>query len=67
MKNIVIFTLVSISSLTVLGYSIHMFIGGLVSPETETTAIGIALVIGVIVLAFIGYDIVKQRRKQGGG
>ena len=63
MKNVIIFILVSISSLTVLGYSVHMFIGGLVSPETETTAIIIAVAIGVLILTFLGYDIVKHRRR----
>lgn len=63
MKNIVIFILVSISSLTVLGYSVHMFIGGLVSPETESTAITIAIAVGIVVLAFIGYDILRHRRR----
>lgn len=63
-KEIVILVIVGFSSLFVLGYSVHMFIGGLVAPETEKWAIIIACSIGVAVLAFLGFDIVKQRRRR---
>jgi multisubunit Na+/H+ antiporter MnhB subunit len=64
MKEVVILIIVAISSLFILGYSIHMFIGGLVSPQTEKTAIITAVIIGAIVLAFLGLDIIRQRRKR---
>lgn len=63
MKNIPIYILVSISSLTILGYSVHMFIGGFVSPETETWAIAVAIGVGVIILALLALDIVRQHRR----
>jgi Mn2+/Fe2+ NRAMP family transporter len=64
MREIVILVIVAISSLFILGYSIHMFIGGLVSPETEKISIAVAVAIGFIILLFLGFDIVKQRRKR---
>jgi len=64
MRELVILVIVAISSLFILGYSIHMFIGGLVSPETETISIAVAVSIGFIVLVFLGLDIIKQRRKR---
>lgn len=64
MREIIIFITVALSSLFILGYSIHMFIGGLVSPQTEKIAIAIAVTIGVIVLAVLAWDIVNQRRKR---
>ena len=41
-----------------------MFIGGLVSPETEKISIAAAVSIGFVVLLFLGLDIIKQRRKR---
>jgi len=64
MKEIIILVLVACSSVFILGYSIHMFIGGLVSPETEKISIAVAVAIGFIILLFLGFDIVKQRRKR---
>ena len=64
MKEIIIMIFVAISSLFILGYSVHMFIGGLVSPETEKMAIVIACSIGAIIMMFLGLDIIKQRRKR---
>ncbi|HEC18743.1 MAG TPA: hypothetical protein ENI97_05310 [Gammaproteobacteria bacterium] len=62
MKEIIILASVAVSSVFLLGYSIHMLIGGLVSPATEQWIIAIACLIGVGVLAFMGWDIVRQRR-----
>lgn len=63
MKEIIILIVVAISSLFILGYSVHMFIGGLVSPETEKISIIIACSIGAVILLLLGLDIIKQRRK----
>lgn len=64
-KEIIILIIVACSSLFILGYSVHMFIGGLVAPETETWAIIIACSIGVLVLSYLGFDIIKHRRRGG--
>ena len=63
-KEIIILLIVGFSSLFILGYSVHMFIGGLVAPETEKWAIIITCSIGIVVLGFLGFDIVKQRRRR---
>ena len=63
-KEIVILIIVSVSSLFILGYSVHMFIGGLVSESTERWAIGIASGLGAIVIGFIIVDIIRQRRQR---
>jgi threonine/homoserine/homoserine lactone efflux protein len=64
MKEIIILTSVAASSIFILGYSIHMLIGGLVSESTEQLIIIVACLIGVAVLAFMGWDIVRQRRRR---
>jgi hypothetical protein len=64
LKEIVILTIVCSSSLFILGYSIHMFIGGLVNESTERWAIGIACTIGLIIIGFLVADILRQRRQR---
>lgn len=64
MREFVILIIVAVSSLFILGYSVHMFIGGLVSPQTEKISIAVAVSIGFVVLLFLGLDIIKQRRKR---
>lgn len=64
MREIIILITVAVSSLFILGYSVHMFIGGLVSPETEKISIIAAVVVGAIIIAFLGWDIFNQRRKR---
>ncbi len=63
MREILIYTFVALSGLFILGYSVHMFIGGLVSPETEITIISVVCVAGVAIMGYMAWDIVKQRRK----
>lgn len=64
LKEIIIFSLVSISSIFILGYSVHMFIGGLVSEETETIVITIACILGTLVVAYMAWDIINIRKKK---
>ena len=64
MREIVILVIVALSSLFILGYSVHMFIGGLVSEQTEKIAIISAVIIGFFILLILGLDIIKQRRKR---
>ncbi|MFN2126234.1 MAG: hypothetical protein ACK2TU_00090 [Anaerolineales bacterium] len=64
MKEIIALVLIALSSVFILGYSIHMLIGGLVSKSTETWTIAGACSVGVIILIFMGLDIVKQRRSR---
>lgn len=64
MKEIILLALVAVSSIFILGYSLHMLIGGLVSPETEQWIITAACIVGAIIVAFMGWDIVRQRRSR---
>lgn len=61
MKEIILYTIAGISSLFVLGYSVHMFVGGLVAPETETAIIVAACSIGVLVIGFMAWDVIRRR------
>ncbi len=62
-KEIVIYGLVGISSLTMLAYTVHMFIGGMVSEQTEKLIMAGAVLVGAIVLGLLAWDIVRRRRQ----
>lgn len=61
MREIIIYTLVAFSGLFILGYSVHMLINGLVSPETETMIIVGVCLVGLSVLGFMAWDVIRQR------
>lgn len=63
MKSVIILIIVAISSLFIFAYSIHMLIGGMVTLETERWIIVAACSVATVVLALMGFDIYKQRRK----
>lgn len=63
MKEILLYTIAAISSVVVLGYTVHMFVGGIVKPETETRLIAIACVVGVAVIGAMAWDIIRRRRR----
>jgi len=52
MKELLVFGISSLAALFIFGYSVHMFVGGLVSEEME-----LSLIIGVVLIsaAAIGY------------
>ncbi len=62
MKEVIFYLLIAIASLFVLGYSVHMFVGGLVSENTEWWLIFGACLIGVVVMAIMAWDVLRRRR-----
>ena len=63
-KELAVLIIVSLSSLFILAYSIHMLIGGLVSESTERWTIIIGCSLGVVVIVFIIIDVFRQRRQR---
>ncbi len=61
-KEIVIYSIVAISSLTLLAYTVHMFVGGLVSERTEDILMWTVVAIGAVAMGFMGRSIVRRRR-----
>ncbi len=59
--EILIYLVSAISALFITGYSVHMFIGGLVSTETEYQVITIACIIVVCVTAYMTWDVIQRR------
>ena len=62
MKEIILYVIAGISSLFILGYSIHMMVGGLVSAGTEKLLIAFFCTTGVIVIALMCRDVLRRRR-----
>ena len=63
MKEILLYTIAAVCSVVVLGYTVHMFVGGIVKPETETRLIVIACVVGVAAIGTMVWDIIRRRRR----
>ncbi len=65
MKEVIFYLFIATAALVVLGYSVHMFVGGLVSPDTEWKLILGACAAGGVAIGFMAWDVVRRRR--GGG
>jgi hypothetical protein len=59
--EILIYLVSAISALFITGFAVHMFVGGLVSPETEYQLITIACLIVVCVTAYMTWDVIQRR------
>lgn len=59
--EILIYVVVAISSLVITGYTVHMFIGGLVSPEVEYQLIAIVCLIITGVIGYMAWDVIQRR------
>jgi hypothetical protein len=59
--EILIYLIAAISALFITGYAVHMFIGGLVSPETENQLIVVACLIVAGVIAYMAWDVIQRR------
>lgn len=64
MKEIIIYLIAAISSLFILGYTVHMFVGGLVSEHTENMLIIASCAIATVIIAFMVRDVIKRRQSQ---
>jgi hypothetical protein len=63
MKEIVIYSIAAIACLAILAYSIHMFIGGLVSAELERMIMIGGTLVGATIIGLMARDVIRTRRK----
>lgn len=61
MRPIIMFAIGAFASLCILGYAVHMFIGGLVSRQTEIITIGGAVFIGASAIGWMTWDVLRRR------
>jgi hypothetical protein len=59
--ELLIYLVAAISALFITGYVVHMFIGGLVSPETENQFVIAACLIVAGVIAYMAWDVIQRR------
>ena len=59
--EISIFLIAAICGLVITGFAVHMFIGGLVSSETEYELIGVVCFVVACALVYMAWDVIKRR------
>lgn len=62
MREILVYLFSGIASLVVFGYSIHMFVGGLVAERTEIALIAVVVVIAAAAEIYLIRDAMLKRR-----
>jgi len=61
MKEIFVYGISGLGSLFIFGYTVHMFVGGLVSEQTEMILIAVVVLICAAVLAYIVRDTMRRK------
>lgn len=63
-KEILIYAMVGISSLLIMTFVVHMFVGGVVSAETEARIQEAVAAVLVLLFALAAWDVVRRRRRK---
>ena len=63
-SEILIYAIVAITALFITGYTVHMFIGGLVSPEVEYRLIALVCLIVAAAIGYMVWDVVQRRSRK---
>ena len=61
MVEALIFLLAAVCGLFITGFAVHMFIGGLVSIETEYRLIGFVCLLVACGIGYMLWDVIKKR------
>lgn len=62
MKEAIFYMFGATTSLFILGYAVHMMIGGLVSRQMEIVTIAGVTAAGIISIGFMAWDVIRRRR-----
>jgi hypothetical protein len=62
MTEILIYLTIAIGSLFMMGYTVHMFVGGLVSPETEYFLIALTCLSVACIIGYMTWDVIQKRK-----
>ncbi len=65
MKEALVYIVSGCSSLLILAFTVHMFIGGMVSERTEWIVTIVVVLIGAGVMAWMVMDVLRRRRAGG--
>ena len=61
MRKIIVYAIGATASLFILGYTVHMFLGGLVSAAAEHAATAIVVGIGAVAIGWMTWDIIRRK------
>jgi len=61
MREILVFSISGLASLFIFAYTVHMFVGGLVSEKTEITVIAVVVSIAACVEFYLLRDALRKR------
>jgi len=61
MRTVFMYTVGATASLVILGYTVHMFIGGMVSPSAEHIITALVVGLGAIAIFWMTWDILRRR------
>ena len=59
--ELLIFLIAAICGLGITGFAVHMFVGGLVSTETEYQLIGVVCLLVACAIAYMAWDVIEKR------
>jgi hypothetical protein len=62
MTEILIYLIIAAGSLFMMGYTVHMFVGGLVSQETEYFLIALTCLIVACIIGYMAWDVIQKRK-----
>ncbi len=62
MKEILVYGVSAIASLFIFGYCVHIFVGGMVSEQTELVLIIAVVLISAVAMAYFAWDTIKHTR-----
>lgn len=60
--EILTYAVVAASSLLVMGFVVHMLVGGLVSEQTEIALIVTVVILDAIAIGFMARDVIRRRK-----
>jgi len=64
MGEILLYVVLSMTSLFMMGFVVHMMVNGLVSAETEIFLIAAVCLTVAVVIGYMAWDVVQVRRKK---
>ena len=62
LRELAVYLVVAMSSLFLTAYTVHMLVGGLVSPHMEYTLMGVMCLVVGGVIGFMAYDVYRRRK-----
>ena len=65
MKELIVYGISGLASLFILGYSIHIMVGGVIDGQTEVIAIIIGELVAIGAMGWMVRDIRRQRNRTG--